>query len=340
MMGSPFAELETLEDLIGGLEPYAEIEVLDTVLHRGQNYPLYAISLGSSRSDAPVLAFFGGVHGLEKIGTEVICAYLQTVIELLRWDRELNARLELIRLVFFPMVNPVGVLRGTRCNGNGVDLMRNSPVRCAGDRNIYSGHRLSPSLPWYQGDPQCMETEAMALCLLVRRWLSDSPLIITLDIHSGFGVHDRLWFPYAYCKQPYPGIAEAYAFKLLFDRSYPHHFYKIEPISKQYVIDGDLWDYLYQEFRQNLLGEERHFLPLTLEMGSWLWLRKNPKHLFKRHGLFHPVLPHRKQRILRRHLVLFDFLQRCLLNPQSWACLDLDHQQDYYRQAARFWYGQ
>lgn len=340
MMEREFAELKTLEDLIAELEPYAEIEVLDTVLHRGQNYPLYAISLGSSRVDAPVLAFFGGVHGLEKIGTEVICAYLQTVAELLRWDKEFKARLELIRLVFFPMVNPVGVLRGTRCNGHGVDLMRNSPVRCSGDRNFYSGHRLSPRLPWYQGDPYRMETEAQALCRLVRQCLAGSPLTITLDIHSGFGIHDRLWFPYAYCKEPYPGISEAYAFKLLFDRSYPHHFYKIEPMCKEYMIDGDLWDYLYQEFRQKLHDGQRHFLPLTLEMGSWLWLRKNPKHLFIRHGLFHPVLPHRRQRIFRRHLTLFDFLQRCLLNPQTWAYLDPNRKQDYYRQAVKLWYGQ
>ena len=49
------------------------------------------------------------------------------------------------------MVNPYGLHHGTRSNANGVDLMRNAPI----DANVtsklplISGHRVSPSLPWY-----------------------------------------------------------------------------------------------------------------------------------------------------------------------------------------------
>lgn len=89
----------------------------------------------------------------------------------------------------------------------------------------------------------------------------------------------------------------------------------------EYLIKGDLWDYLCLEHQQIKAGTGL-FLPMTLEMGSWLWLRKNPRHLFSRHGLFHPLLPHRRQRILRRHFTLFEFLFRSLLNPEAWACLD------------------
>jgi hypothetical protein len=333
-----FPELDLLEKIIAQLGDYAQVEILGTVPYKQTEFPLYCISLGSTRPDVPVLAYFGGVHGLEKIGSEIIFAYLQTIIELLKWDDTFKAQLENSRLLFFPLVNPVGVFCSTRSNGNGVDLMRNSPVKAVGERKFYSGQRLTPHLPWYQGKHEQMETEALALCEVVRRCTSQAPLTITVDLHSGFGIQDRLWFPYAYCKQPYPDIAEAFAWKQLFERCYPHHFYKIEPMSQEYVIEGDLWDYLYQDFLQHNDGK-RLFLPLTLEMGSWLWLRKSPRHIFMRHGLFHPLVPHRQQRILRRHLILFDFLYRSLLNPHSWAILDAMQKQDYQQQALGLWYG-
>lgn len=47
-----------------------------------------------------------------------------------------------------------------------------------------------------------------------------------------------------------------------------------EPQSQQYLTHGDLWDHLYL---RALTGHPGHlFLPLTLEMGSWLWVKKNP----------------------------------------------------------------
>ena len=104
------------------------------------------------------MAYFGGVHGLEKIGSEVLLSYLQTIVHLLEWDEEFAARLEKSRLVFMPIVNPVGVFRGSRCNGNGVDLMRRAPDRGRRQDQLYSGHRLSPSLPWYRGEQTEMET--------------------------------------------------------------------------------------------------------------------------------------------------------------------------------------
>jgi hypothetical protein len=283
------------------------------------------------------LAFFGGVHGLEKIGSEVILSYLQTIIQLLDWDEELDKRLQNSRLVFMPIVNPVGVFQGTRSNGNGVDLMRNAPIDGSGNTKLYSGHRLSPKLPWYRGDSSEMEAESQALCHVVQQHLFNAPLSIALDLHSGFGIQDRLWFPYASCKKPFPDIAEAHALKKLFDRCYPNHFYKIEPMSQEYVINGDLWDYLYDSFMQST-NRQQLFMPLTLEMGSWLWLRKSPLHLFQRHGLFHPLVPHRQQRILRRHFTLFDFLYRSLLYPAKWAELDT-HQKNLNRQQAlALWY--
>ena len=337
MPNKAFLELEQLENIIAQLGDRAQVEVVERIAYKGRMFPIYSIVLGSMQPNVPVLGYFGGIHGLEKIGSEVILSYLRTVVNLLDWDEEFVARLEKSRLVFMPIINPVGVYRGTRSNGNGVDLMRNSPIECDGNTKIYSGHSLSPYLPWFRGDTICMEPESLALCKVVNQHMFDAPLAISLDLHSGFGIRDRLWFPYASSRKPLPTLAETYAWKLAFDRCYPHHFYKIEPMSMEYVISGDLWDYLYDEFlAQN--GDKKLFLPLTLEMGSWLWLRKSPLHLFQRHGLFHPLCPHRQQRILRRHFTLFDFLFRSLLYPKQWTNLPAEHRAEYREKALELWY--
>ncbi len=336
-MNSVLVEQQQLDAIIQQLGDRAQVEVLETISYRDQQFPIYSIAIGSQRDDVPVIAYFGGVHGLEKIGTEVLLAYLQTLANLLDWDQELNRRLENARLLFVPIINPVGVFYGTRCNGNGVDLMRNAPIEGIGKTKLYSGHRISPRLPWYRGEQAVMEAEAQALCQVVRQQLQRSSLLIAMDLHSGFGIQDRLWFPYASRKTPFPSLAEAHALKALFDQCYPHHFYKIEPMSQEYVISGDLWDYLYDEFWQQNQQTD-HFMPLTLEMGSWQWLRKNPMHLFLRHGLFHPVLPHRQQRILRRHLTLFDFLFRAALYPEKWTDLNPQQRQQQHQLGLENWY--
>ena len=337
MSHKPFPELAQLEAIIDRLGDRAQVEVIERVTYKDREFPIHCIVLGSMRPDVPVLAYFGGVHGLEKIGSEVILSYLQTIVNLLDWDKEFIHRLEHSRLVFVPLVNPVGVYRGTRSNGNGVDLMRNSPVEGIGNTRLYSGHRLSSKLPWYRGDKTSMEKESQALCRVIFKHLFKAPLSISVDLHSGFGIYDRLWFPYASCKKPIQSLPEAYAWKQLFDKCYPNHFYKIEPMSMEYVINGDLWDYLYDDFvAQN--GTEKLFLPLTLEMGSWQWLRKSPLHLFQRHCLFHPLLPHRQQRILRRHFTLFDFLFRSLLYPEKWAGLTEEQRSLNAKQANDLWF--
>lgn len=336
MKAKEFPELKQLQTIIDRLGSRAKVEIVEQVAYQQQRLPIHCLTLGSERDDVPVVAYFGGVHGLEKIGTEVLLAYLQTITELLEWDQEFAERLQNMRLLFMPIVNPVGVLRGTRCNGNGVDLMRNAPIDGNGKTKLYSGHRISSLLPWYRGDEQQMEPEALALCRVVRQQLASSPLVVAMDLHSGFGLHDRLWFPYASCKQPFASLPEAHALKSLYDRCYPYHIYRIEPMSQEYVISGDLWDYLYDEFIQQ--QPPGLFLPLTLEMGSWMWLRKSPTHLFLRHGLFHPVLPHRQQRILRRHLTLFDFLSRAVMHPQPWSQLSPEQREQHRLQAMALWY--
>ena len=160
---------------------------------------------------------------------------------------------------------------------------------------------------------------------------------IALDVHSGFGTVDRLWFPYSHSLKPYPNLAETYALKNLLDNTYPNNVYRMEPCAQGYTISGDLWDYLFERHHAAYNGSKR-FLPLTLEMGSWLWLKKNPVQIFSALGLFHPMHLHRHKRILRRHITLLDFLHRAVISPDQWAFLKKEQRDDLNKSALDYWY--
>src|SRR5262249_35413796 len=151
-----------------------------------------------------------------------------------------------------------------RSNPNGVDLMRNAPIS-ADAKDVFplvGGHRLSNKLPWYRGKKdEPMETEAFSLCRFVRRELFLSTFAISLDVHSGFGLKDRLWFPYARSKAPFKDIGHVYHLYQLLNRTYPNHIYHVEPQSQSYVTHGDLWDYLYEQHK--LIKAGKVFLPLS-----------------------------------------------------------------------------
>ena len=322
MASWPLPELIELESLLPALEQHARVRVLSRVSVGTRELPIWALSLGTDDPAAPTLAFIGGVHGLERIGTQVVLAYLRTLSVRLSWDRVLHDTLSRVRLLFVPLLNPGGMLLGRRGNPRGVDLMRNGP-RAAGGRGTFllGGQQLTPLLPWFSGDPGlAMEVESLALANVIERELFSAPTSLAIDCHSGFGMIDRLWFPYARTRKPFPHLAEVVGIKRLLDATLPHHVYRVEPQAQAYTIQGDLWDYLYD--RQRALHPERVFVPLTLEMGSWAWVRKNPWQLWSIDGSFNPVLPHRVKRTLRRHLPLFDLLLHAIRSHEAWVAHD------------------
>lgn len=307
-------------------------------IHNGtQRLPIRVIALGNPDPQVPAIGIFGGVHGLERIGSQVVLAYLQSVLGRLRWDTTLHRQLEHVRLVFVPVVNPGGMWRRTRANPNGVDLMRNAPVDAV-DKTpfLIGGHRFGPRLPWYRGPLDGpLEAESAALCQLVDDELLSHCFSMAVDCHSGFGVSDRIWFPYAHSVLPIPHLAEMHALLEILDQTHSHHRYVFEPQSRQYLAHGDLWDYLYL---RSLERRERIFLPLTLEMGSWLWVKKNPRQLFSRHGIFNPLIEHRRQRVLRRHLSWLDFMTRAASGHALWAPVG-EVREQHRRSAMQRWYG-
>lgn len=341
-------ELVTLSRLAKSLDGRARVRVEATVERKGRTFPIISIVMGSEDPEAPTLGVFGGVHGLERIGSDVVIAWMQSLNEMMEWDASLKDRLAKSRLVFMPIVNPVGIFELTRSNGNGVDLMRNSPSRAdQPPAFMLGGQQISNKLPWFSppvfknGD---MEIESQALCRLVEREMFQSKCALTVDVHSGFGSVDRFWFPWAKSKNPPPHLEEITALKRLFDRSYPNHFYQIEPQSKSYTTHGDLWDWLYDQHNSEVKKQMRGgtpahvYLPFTLELGSWLWLKKNPRQIFSSLGAFNPIQPHRIKRILRRHVTLFDFLHRAIISSDPWMVLDEVTRAQLRRRATEQWY--
>ncbi|MGK5023364.1 M14 family zinc carboxypeptidase [Janthinobacterium sp. RB2R34] len=336
MIEKNLPELVMLKRLIDEGSRHLEVAAPCSIPIDGRDFPVYTIALGNPSPDVPVLGFFGGIHGLERIGTQVILAFLQSILARLQWDSTLHQQLESMRLVFMPLVNPGGMWQGTRCNPQGVDLMRNAPLSASEPVPfLLGGQRYSNKLPWYRGhDGAPMQVESQAVCELVERELLSRQFSIALDCHSGFGLRDRIWFPHAHTATPIAHLADIGALEELYSRTYPNHNYVFEPQSRQYRTHGDLWDYLYL---QGTSDSERVFLPLTLEMGSWLWVKKNPRQLFNRAGIFNPTAAHRLQRVLRRHLVWFDFLMRAANSHGRWMPEGLARKA-HRRRALAQWY--
>lgn len=313
------------------------VSVLSEIHYKQEVLPIYCFELGNPSPRVPTVIFVGGVHGVERIGTQVLLAFMDSLFQRMQWDDTLDHLLKDIRVAFIPLVNPSGMLRRRRSNAQGVDLMRNAPIDAKGKVSLMlGGHRVSRYLPWYRGKRGLpMQDENQALYEFMQTALKESPFVITLDCHSGFGHHDRIWFPYAYTPDPFEHIGEAYALHQLFQRNHStYSFYIMEPQSTSYTTHGDFWDYT---FKTGLHERPGVYLPLTLEMGSWMWVRKNPRQMFNSLGIFNPVMPHRHERVLRRHQCLMDFLMRAARNYYRWLPNRETHD-DWMHQAIEHWY--
>ncbi len=330
-------EMAELEALLAAAGPLVRSEVAHRVRVGDLALPVYVLEMGSQAEDAPAVALVGGVHGVERVGSQVVLAFLRSLVARLPWDPSLHDLLGRVRLLFLPVVNPGGMYRGTRCTPEGIDLMRNAPVEAeAAGLWPVRGQRLSRYLAWYRGRPgEPMAPEARALCDAVESRLLRQPFSLALDCHSGFGARDRLWLPYAGSRRPFERAPELYRLKQMFDTAYPNHtHYLMEPQCHHYTTHGDLWDYLCGVS----LARGGVFLPLTLEMGSWLWVRKNPLQAFRALGLFNPLARHRLERTLRRHLVLLEFLLRAAAGYRNWLP-GPERREELERSAGRRWYG-
>ncbi len=339
MLRSKLPELDALESQLANLQPH-EVSTLATVSHGRHSLPIHAIVLGPGDRTLPALLFVGGVHGLERVGTQVLLSYLRTLVAALTWDSVLAHMLTRMRILLVPLLNPAGMALGLRSNARGVDLMRNAPVDAEQPSRWYElhrGQRITPFLPWYQGKAgAAMEVESGALCEFVERELFESRCAVVLDVHSSFLAGDRLWFPYARSREPFAHTPEIMALTHLLGHTHEGHVYTVEPQSINYTTHGDLWDHVYDRFLQS--SRPGVLLPLTLELSSHPWYRKNPRQLVRRAGLFHPVKAHRLARVQRRHKTLFDFLARAVLSHERWLPATEAHESELWREARERWF--
>lgn len=322
--------MDLVQEFVETYEKYkdlADVRTHSFVEFTSKRYPLVSVRFGNPK--APALVIVGGVHGLERIGAQLAISLLKSFYERLTWDKIAQDFLQQVQLVFVPLVNPIGYFEITRANGQGIDLMRNAAIETEGEAPfLLGGHRYSNKLPWYRGENQAPETEF--LLNVMREVLQNAPTVISVDIHSGFGFKDQLWFPFAYSQKEFSQLAELSLFFELFEKSHPYHIYKIEPQSKNYMTHGDIWDYCYLKFKK----PDQVYLPLTLEMGSWIWVKKNPLQIFSKTGLFNPIKQHRINRTMRRHRPLFDFLIHSLISHQVWSKFE-NHLHPQITQSAR-----
>ncbi len=312
-----FRELERIHALINSAGRRVRAEVLTRVEEHDEVFPVHGLVFGPEDRSRPTFGLFAGVHGIERVGTEIALTFLEGIVARLAWDRDLRRALRKCRIVAIPMVNPCGIRFRHRSNHRGVDLMRNAPVEAeVRTPPLVGGHHISPRLPWFRGYGS-MEAEARALVDFVQREIFGARACLTLDLHSGFGVRDRLWYPYAKTTTPPPILPRVHAFIDLLDRTLPHHIYQVEPQSLSYCAHGDLWDHLLD---QHLASENPKpvFMPWTLEIGSWIWVMKNPRQLLLSDGPFNPIKPHRHSRAMRRHMALLDFFFRATRNHRRW----------------------
>ncbi|MGZ6433206.1 MAG: M14 family zinc carboxypeptidase, partial [Pseudobdellovibrionaceae bacterium] len=111
-----------MEKIINELGPLVRSEVLAYSQKGNLKLPIHKLSFGSEDPEAPVVGLVGGVHGLERIGSQVCISLLHSFSELLLWDEFVKESLKHLRVFFIPIVNPIGILTKTRSNPRGVDL--------------------------------------------------------------------------------------------------------------------------------------------------------------------------------------------------------------------------
>ena len=75
-------ELKQIETIIKGRnKTHLSSKVLCYVPFQDNLLPIYALTLGNQVQDVPCITYVAGVHGLERIGTQVVVTFLEGLLE-------------------------------------------------------------------------------------------------------------------------------------------------------------------------------------------------------------------------------------------------------------------
>ncbi|EMK00614.1 M14 family zinc carboxypeptidase [Leptospira sp. WS58.C1] len=289
----------------------------------GFRFPIYSLEIGTKEGlEKHPVGITAGVHGLETIGIQILIDFLEYIIH----PRSTGFLPELkkgkLGLVVIPIVNPGGVAAKTRANPGGVDLMRNSGIDAEKPLPFFGGQKFSNKLPYFRGHGLEPESRTLSRTVFEKFFHVRDSILPVLDLHSGFGTVDNVWWPYAYTHKPCPDT-------FLYERIASHlkghcgHInFAYGPQSASYTTHGDLWDKFYdhyQELYAEQAGWSSKFLPLTLEVGTWSDIKEEPLKLFSKKGIFRPA-EHNKSEVLTRYRgFLRDFVRLGLTKPKDWT---------------------
>ncbi|PJE03412.1 MAG: carboxypeptidase [Leptospira sp.] len=278
----------------------------------GFRFPIHSLEIGTEKAiKSNPVGLVAGVHGLETIGIRILLDFLEYIL-----DKNSEGFLPEIKkgklgIVALPILNPGGVALKSRSNPAGVDLMRNSGVDAEDPLPFFGGHRISPKLPYYRGNG--MEPESRALYRFVHKYFYNvnHSIIPVIDLHSGFGTIDHVWWPFAKSKKPCfdTPIYEKMAYYLRTVKG--HDRFKYGAQSETYTTHGDLWDRFYDHYVEQIINTTKNwtarFLPITLEVGTWSDLKQNPEKLFRKRGIFNPGKENKIETITGYREFLRDF---------------------------------
>ena len=284
-------------------------------------FPVYSLEIGkkSAIANNPV-GIVAGVHGLETIGVRVALDFLEYLVNSNHEDFLPEIFNGDVGIVCLPMINPGGIAQTSRSNPAGVDLMRNSGIDAVSAPFFFGGHRISSSLPYFRG--KYLEPESRIVYRFMKKYFfpNETAIMPLLDIHSGFGTVDHVWWPFAFTHEPCADEAIYKKMAMHLSEKNLHTQYQYRPQSEIYTTHGDLWDRFYLQFRNLIEIKKRksRFLPWTLEIGTWSDIPDNPSKLSRKRGIFNPAKENKQAVIKNYRNFLRDFVRLSCVKPSYW----------------------
>ncbi len=288
----------------------------------GFRFPIHVLEVGTPaalrRNPAGLVA---GVHGLEIIGIRVLLDFLEFAL-----SPESGALYEDIRrgrlaLATVPIANPAGVAMRRRSNAVGVDLMRNSGVEAKDALPFFGGQRISPLLPYYRG--KSLQSESRALLRFVQDyfWGIKNRVTPVIDIHSGFGGVNHVWWPPAGSRDPSPDDVLYRKVAARLQAAHGYGRYRFVPQHESYTMHGDLWDLVASRFQDDRREGPKasRLLPWTLEIGTWEHLREKPRRLLNKRKIFNPPKKEKREAIQLHRALLADLVSIGRTRPSDWV---------------------
>jgi len=240
--------------------------ILGSVSYNGKSYLIrYFKHITSPKK--PTIVITANIHGIEKISSLVASDFCKKMKKL--------GKKAPVNFVCVPCLNPFGLANKTRCNGNDVDLMRNSPLKIPNKTFFFGGQNWSKKLPYFQGK-KLEKENAIYLKLMKKIWAATKGPIFHIDIHSGFGWKTSIWPPHT---RSFKSKRNKKLF-LPFQKMADQNGMKYSDIP--YNISGDMLDYLYE------LSPRNRAAATTMEIGTWKWIYTMPWRIGLASNWFNP----------------------------------------------------